>query len=288
MDFAGGRLMSVPTNGFEWAPGGQAPAPGRFIRRDFLVRRAGPQREITLPDDLCLDFARLDAGKEAILKFASRYGVLRPWGDHFHRTPESPAEYGERLSEWRYEIGQIKTTLDLLYAAENQDKSVAQKLLSPLTSKIKPSVASPLRRPRFLTGNLIDDAYAVVVETINLGICPVYRFDRDCHIPGCGFKECEKWADTTYAQVRRTNGRREIVLVQSSLITTLWLQLATFVVGQRKLKKCEAPDCDQYMDVTDSPRPASRRMHAHCEERIKKKRYRERQKATIHAAGFVT
>jgi hypothetical protein len=84
-------------------------------------------------------------------------------------------------------------------------------------------------------------------------------------------------SDDTRAALRRSKGGELFLVTESStLLKTLWLQFAASVVGQRKVKKCAAPDCGLYMDVTTSKHPAARRMHPHCEERLKKRRYRGR------------
>lgn len=48
----------------------------------------------------------------------------------------------------------------------------------------------------------------------------------------------------------------------------------------RDLKRCEAPDCGQYIDLSDSPRPGARRFHKACEERMRKRRQRAKTKET--------
>lgn len=75
----------------------------------------------------------------------------------------------------------------------------------------------------------------------------------------------------------REGGTPDLKVRASDLITTVWLQLAELVCGQRKLKKCEALDCGQYLDVTDFKRPGAHRMHHACEERLRKRKLRERQ-----------
>jgi hypothetical protein len=74
-------------------------------------------------------------------------------------------------------------------------------------------------------------------------------------------------------------GPPELVVTSNNLGKVLWLQFAGAVAGQRKVKRCEAPDCGRYMDVTESMRPGARRMHESCMERLKKQRYRDKKRS---------
>ena len=72
-----------------------------------------------------------------------------------------------------------------------------------------------------------------------------------------------------------SEGRDPMLVINPlDLKRALWLQLASVIAGQRKVKKCEDPKCPSpYIDVTNSARPGARRMHGHCAERVRKERY---------------
>ena len=177
------------------------------------------------------------------------------------------------------ELVTFQQAIELWYRAREGDARWIRRFCDPLYrqgSFPEDSDAAWLDLPITFPQNPLTLAREIVVTTINRKLSPKIKYQAECVKPGCGFKRMGRLGSSTRGTLRQTNnGSVDLVIVSNDLITTVWLQFATGVSGRRRVKKCEAPDCGAYMDVTDSPRPGARRMHKHCEERLKKRRYRE-------------
>ena len=278
IDLIASRRSEVPINGFEWVRGVRALRADFSAPDLFLVARPGPTMEIQIPEDLYLEFAQLTPEPDPILSFARRYGRLRVIGNHFHRDDNEP-EDGEQFFDWQIEVNRLKAALDLWYGAASKNVAWVRRFLDPIGPNRKKGNPWLLDLPMVRNDDPLELAQAIVISTLNIRLTPATGFDHACFVPGCGFPGGQKWTDSTYAYVRKSRGHQpELVLASSNLVKALWLQFASAVAGQRKVKKCEAPDCGRYMDVSISPRPGACRMHPRCEERLKKKRYRDRKK----------
>jgi hypothetical protein len=67
----------------------------------------------------------------------------------------------------------------------------------------------------------------------------------------------------------------------TSLLSAIWLQFAEWVTGTRVVRPCER--CHQLMDITESPRRRSKRMHQRCSLAGRMARYRLRKKTEATA-----
>jgi hypothetical protein len=275
-------IPSRPVNGFKWVKGLRSSA-GSMVESVFLVPRSGSYTEVEMPKDLHLRFAELAPDKEGILSFAQQYGPLRYIGSHFHPVGQQRWKEGEELSGWQLEIRRFKIVHDLWFSAKSlKGLSITRKLLEQIPKR---KTAEPwvVVVPEFASENSPQQvAKEIVVTTINAGLTPGFEQGNwDCLFPGCGARGpgARPFHDYTRAFLRASKlGLPDVVVVPTNLIKALWLQCASMVAGQRRVTKCEAPDCGRYMDVTTSPHPGACRMHSWCAERWRKRRYREKQR----------
>lgn len=272
--------LIVPIEGFEWVEGIEFANPAFSPTGRFLVARPGPTKKVpSFAEDLYVDFANLRATPKEIVKFANRNGGLRHIGRHFHRADSLDPAMGECWDrDWTLELTVFQQAIELWYRVREGDARWIRKFCDQLyrsfdqDSDADWSLAVPLTLPQ----NPLALAREIVVATINQKLSPEIRYQAECAKPGCSFRRRGHLGSSTRGRLRAAdNGTVDLVILSNDLITTVWLQFATGVSGRRRVKKCEAPDCGAYMDVTDSPRPGARRMHKHCEERLKKRRYRE-------------
>jgi hypothetical protein len=284
VDLASSWPLHVPARGFECVKGAQVIStkaratadsePGLLLRPgSFLVPIAGRQKEVSVPEDLYLEFA--DLKRDDIIDFANRFGTLRVSGEHFHREPGMQPCIGEPIEVWIRETDRFKAAINLWYEAKNGTRQTVRRLLSSI---LDPNVGTELRPPTRFFDDPMEHAREIVINTINRGMSPNQMPDRPCALPECN-SEAMHWIDATRAWLRTHKGADpDLVIISTNLIKTLWTQFASLVAGKRKLKRCEADDCrlGGYMDVTDSERPGARRMHPTCAERLKKREYRRR------------
>jgi hypothetical protein len=170
------------------------------------------------------------------------------------------------------EIHRLRDGLDLWFAATNRDHVSVRRILDP----IKRGGPFALILPAVRSEDELEYAKQIVVTSANIRLSPSTSWNPPCHLAGCAFGETHRWMDSTLARIRTLNAGHELVIAASNLLKVIWLQFAAYIVGQRRVKRCEAPDCARYMDVTGSKRPGARRFHPQCEERFKKQRYRKR------------
>jgi len=270
----------LPKHGFEWVEGFEVQDNLR-IHDVFLSPRPGPVGHIDFPVDLYADFANLTAAQDRILDFANKYGSLHALGDHFHQIGDEQPGQGDSLSGWRYQLKCFHETLDLWFRANMGDSKYVRHRCRPLYDWRPGDTWIFAMHPtgyREYHADPIELARRVVILTTNQRLSATLRPRPDCRLPGCTFQgHVPDFTSHTRATLRANKKGVNLVVTSTDLLTTVWLQFAAYIAGERKLKKCAAPDCPHpYMDVTDSPRPAAKRMHRRCEERLRKRRYRQR------------
>ena len=277
LDLTSFSASYVPVAGFDWVEGyctWHADYPYAIVA---LVHRPGDFRTIPVKDDLYVEFGNLRDTREEMLKFAECYGCLGIPARHFHRAADQAAQSGEDLADWSIHLRRFKTALDLWYCAKARDRFGVRRILEPLQPNRKHEEPFLLHCPPFPVSDPMRFAREIVVNTINWELAPAAHNDPACSAPGCTYRGYSgMWGDFTRAALMSNNDRLDLRIASNNLLKTLWLQFAASVAGQRKVKQCEAPDCGRYMDVTNSKRPGARRMHPKCEERIKKRRHREK------------
>ena len=277
-----------PADGLDWFPGVRTSRrrPFQLVKDVFLLaERRNPWTEVELPSDLHLTFSALRPEPKSILGFAQNYGLLKLVGSHFHPEGDLDPQDGEAFSDWKFEICRHRTVQELWHAA-NDPKGLAltmrfleqiPKLNAEWPRQYNSQPLIVVRKPA-RTDNVIELARDIVVCTINAALTPNIDRSARCVFPGCGVSEVQEGLDYTEAVLRqRVSDRQlELVVTPTNLKKALWLQVAGMVAGQRVVKKCQAPDCGGYMDVTTSQHPGARRMHPWCAERLRKRRYRQR------------
>jgi hypothetical protein len=291
VDLVASWPLYLPGGGFELVEGVQIPVPDIRHQSTFLVpRRAarGAEKTITIPEDLWEKFCSLTP--ETVLDFANRYGTLRAFGEHFHHPSDMRPLEGEPLENWLFEVTLFRAVLDLWDECQHGTSSKVSRVLE---SALKPKkirwqahewTFRPLDSlpPEAGVDSPIEQAKRIVIYTINKELGPVQHYRLRCALTGCKYDS--RWAEVDSTRVELRGGRGQtvpqLVIISENLIKTLWMQLASLVTGNRKLKKCEAPDCRQYIDVTKSGHPKARRMHDSCAERWRKRRYRDRRRQT--------
>jgi hypothetical protein len=278
VDLTIARPCRVPVSGFAVVEGVWSYGPKYQRHGLFLVPLPGPSRRVRIPDDAYLEFAELTKLDE-IRDFSCRYGPLRIDKYHFHRVATGEPEMGERISDWLHEAQRLRDTLNLWDAYRKKNHQWIRRFLEPVFSgQRRWSLNRPVKCPE----DPIQCAEKVIITTVSMSLSPCDRWEPPCCFPGCGYTDGQVRTDSTYACLQSVEGGSpEFVVGSSNLSKTLWLQAAGAVAGQRKVKKCEAPDCGRYMDVTSSSRPGGRRMHESCSERLKKQRYRKKKRRQL-------
>jgi hypothetical protein len=276
----------VPT-GVSWVAGVRTfgTRPNQLLRDVFLVPERGqPWTEAELPSDLHLRFAELVLEPAAILKFAEQYGCLTLIGSHFHPDDDPESNEGDALSDWCFEITRHKLVQELWQASqERKNPARVQRLINAIPAINETWSHKNKRRLLAVPVEEIKDPFAlardIAILTINSALSCEFYPESNCTWPGCGARPHRSYHDFTQALLRYDgHSRPELVVIPSNLSKALWLQSAGMVAAQRIVKKCEAPDCGRYMDVTMSQHPSACRMHSWCAERLRKRRYRARQK----------
>jgi hypothetical protein len=284
MDTAALKLLEsgyteIPVNGFEWVDGFEAWHEDLKFHGAFLAPCPGPVRVVKVYDEVYLEVDKLQIEKEAVMRFANAHGQLSLKGSHFHRADNGASARGTSWNDWKFELQRFKATFTLWNQIEHREigniRRFVEKQKKALTHPGDPvRLQLPIRWPM----DPLEFARAMVLRTINFGIAPELTAGETCKLSECGFVSHNDNYSYPSAVVLERNGSLDLVVTGSDLKKTAWLQLAELVCGQRKIKKCEAPDCQLYMDVTGSKRPGARRMHRTCEERLRKQTLRDRQR----------
>jgi hypothetical protein len=273
----------VPNGGYVWCEGRSGPwsVPSRFLISNTAVR-AGSRRPsssphpVDIPPDLYLTFAHLPRTPEAALKFANAYGRLGLIPRHFH-APNTAVTLGECWSDWVEEISQFGTCLEAWFVAQTQDEARMDRFMR-----------SHGWRRLISSDNRIVAAKLILLGHINAKLQPQRIQPEPCFRPSCQTvgTQVKLTPFVTYAlnfalSEGPTLATTSIVarLQATALVSRLWLQLAELVTGSRYLRQCEK--CQQWMDISDSPRKGSKRMHERCSLALRMARYRRKKANSI-------
>jgi hypothetical protein len=267
----------VPIRGFNLVKG-EVWYSGIKMPGVFLVALEGGRQRSVVPRDLYVKFSQVSDADSAVA-FANGFGNLTSSAKHFHRDDGAP-ETGEPLDDWLLWSATVREVIDLWYESMGDRRKASRRIQSLLKRE---KMGAFLQFPPPID-DPIEYARTIALLTINYGLAPVEYHPQ----PPCGFPKCSSalgvdGADDTRAELQWRPGRTsapQLAIVSTNLLKNLFVQLASFIEGERKLIRCEAPDCGQYVDVTDSAHPNARRMHDRCEERLRKRRSRERQRAS--------
>jgi hypothetical protein len=265
-----------PPNGFEWIEGCRivrSPLNGHFEKAApdanssaFLRPRPwkGDWKQVAIPDDLYLRFSGIKPTREGIIEFAETYGSLNKWGCQtpFRRQDTRGYDEGESLSEWELTIGTLKAATDLWFSALHRDRFEVERLCRVVKKSWDVRAPGVLVWPgEEYKDDFFGFARAAVISTVNRELNTGDIYNRE--------------NDAVHTLVGATKAGAVLRMIPTNLRKALWLQFTSYIVGDRTVKRCEAPDCPMpLMDVTNSKRPGARRMHEQCQERMRKRRWR--------------
>jgi hypothetical protein len=237
------------------------------------------------PEDVYLAFLGLADDPDGVVAFANRYGHFGLPRTHFHVGDS--VRFGETWSDWSNEIQLFQSCFDLWEAAVAGDMKRIRHLFQTVSLEISSAVKlaePPIRR------NLVALARYAVVRQVNMRLAAgVTRHpSKACNIDGCPHQNfrptVEPHATFTLAFSIDTTGAVQIqpkVAPSFALISSIWFQFANIVTGERRIRRCEAPDCGKWMDVTGCDRPGARRLHPECSRRWRMKRWRENSRTDL-------
>jgi hypothetical protein len=260
----------VPTGGFAWVEGRTGPS---ATHSRFLIPQSTAFASQETPTDLYLQFARLEPTPEAALEFANRYGRLGLVERHFH-SPHTEVQFAECWSDWLAEIKQFRTCLEGWFLAAEDDRGALVSFLRDHDWRILVASDGP-----WLTAQL------KILSQINEKLNPMRVLPEACFLKRCNRDRLPKVTPfVTYhvnhaTRLGQPTGRHDDIIARvmpTALLTAIWLQFAEWVTGSRVVRKCEK--CQQWMDITESPRKGAKRMHARCSLALRMARYRRKKK----------
>ncbi len=274
------RLISA--GGMEIVDGREVSEDGQVLEGQYLVWLPGEYVNVILPDDLWQHFARIES-PAAALKFATKWGSLDA-ASHFHRSANMQSAEGDRVSLWLREAAHFRAVMELWYDSHDLSEERLRRQLALVMGLSEFSVE------QLSEGNILQRASkriadeparlvrAAVVRIINIKLGRRNLLGRACGVHGCEEgPEAPRFGDTTHCWIRTSrNGDFDLCITPESLLKTLWLQLASVVVGNKVTVRCQAPDCPfgGRIDVTDKQRKAAWKMHPECRDRLKKQKKR--------------
>jgi hypothetical protein len=198
------------------------------------------------------EFAGLE-GKQAILEFATRYGVL------FNRYSlnDSIAEKGTyrsvgassgtALKVWEREIEDMRILVDLWDTINNNrivdlkqvvywiDRQAEYRVRTPKRNTINESLTLPGVPHRFREGDLLLPARYALQREINKRLSNEVS-ESDVYKIAC--VPCVVW---------NADGSQTLTIMPPNLLGAMWLQFAQFASGAYQLKRC--PGCERYFQA---------------------------------------
>jgi hypothetical protein len=273
----------VPSNGFSWVSGNYGGSAGPVFKDKFLQRNQGVDTVVPLAADTYLDLISCDGNEPSFLEFAAKHGPLGCPRIHFHESEtDLRQKRGEELSRWRFEWKRLRVWFEMFHLIKEQKESALRRLIQ--------------------SDDELADAFAGYGKGAKLlDICPGHlvrivneRMEQEIYRPAasCFVLECQRNSGGgIYDGVIETLGGVSYQLTWESrrrhfttklrahrLIGALWLQFSELIAGERTIRRCEAPDCGKWMDISDVARKGSKRMHDRCSLRLRMRRYRDKGK----------
>jgi hypothetical protein len=243
----------VPSRGFAWVDGQTGPD---ATLSSFLIPQSITGASQEVPLDLYLQFAKLELTPEAALEFANRYGRLGLVKRHFH-SAQTAVQSAECWSDWLTEIKQFRTCHEGWFLAAADDRE-------PLVSFLRD------HHWRIVDGPWLT-AQCRILSQINEKLNPLRVWPEPCFLKTCNGNLLPRLTPfVTYylnhvTRLGQPTGRRDAIAAHvrpTALLSAIWLQFAELVTGSRVVRKCEK--CQQWMDITESPRKGAKRMHERC------------------------
>ena len=181
-------------------------------------------------------------------------------------------EYAECWLDWEQEITQFKTCLEAWFLTLGQDRNALLNFMR-----------QHRWRTHFGPKNLFVEAKCKIILDVNTRLSPVPDFPEACYLKRCAQDQLRagKLPSVAYqlsfslSDATTSNGTPIVpLLVATSVVSAIWLQLAELMISRRVVRQCER--CHQYMDITDSPRRGAKRMHERRSLAARMARYRQK------------
>jgi hypothetical protein len=261
----------VPSGGFAWVEGRTGPD---GTLSSFLLPKSTTGTCQKIPEDLYLQFAKLELTPEAALEFANLYGRLGSVKRHFH-SAETAVQSGECLDDWLAEIRGLQTCLKGWSLAAGDDRKALVSFLRDHDWLIDGTSDGP-----WLTAQIR------ILSQINEKLNPLPLLSEPCFRKTCKGNPLSPLTPfVTYClnyviRPGQPTGRHDAIAAHvrpTALLSAVWLQFAELVTGSRVIRKCEK--CQQWMDITESPRKGAKRMHERCSLAVRMARYRRKKKS---------
>jgi hypothetical protein len=271
----------IPVNGFQWVSGEHGARRGTAFQNRFLRPIAGGSKIEPLDTEAYLEFAELDSSEESLLGFAIKHGALGCARVHFH-LPDNPVaqQSGETITDWLHEAGELRRWFEIW-------NMIAERKSRALMQHIRADDYFDEYAERAMEGDrLLSSLRSRVVNRINEKMEPseYHRPDgcflgqcRRNNIPGSVISERLGGVRYLLEYDRKKSGSTVRSQVQAQrLLSAIWLQFAEYVSGSRTIRRCEAPDCQRWMDISDTARKGAKRLHDRCSTRLRMQRYRQK------------
>lgn len=276
------RLGWVCLDGYRWINGRSGP---KGQPNGFLFPRGPKGRLGPVSDEAYLEFAALDGSPESVLEFAGRHGRLGTGWEHFH-SDETPMQWGESWSTWALSIQLFKDAFSIWDCIAAQDERQLHRVIAsnPNQEVYRFRAQEKIERHGV---TLVDAALAILVEKINAKIGAGRKMKGvpfGCFIPGCQAGEANQrkvvfpgsLSYTLKWSANRGRAKVKPQIVPANLQTAIWFQFSQLVTGEREVRPCQV--CGKLMDITDTARKGSKRMHERCSLAKRMQRYRAKLK----------
>lgn len=254
------RLDGQPGPTPQWVLTDGVPLGGRYRFKDYAPLRTHPA--------LFREFAGLEPAREAILRFAARYGWLGEPAGLFPLQPRrgtSLVGTGEPFALWVKEITamceavrlwqllQAKDTKTLGQSIRWEGDRVVYRGLRGGTILASPD-HHPSRLDEWRRGDVRGPATVYAQQVINEHLKPRAspRLLREGQPP-----------------------RLRLYFVPHTLIGALWLQLARAVDGEKAYRRCRRTGCGKFIEISRDT-TGSRADRSYCSDACRSGAYRER------------
>lgn len=278
------RLGWVCLDGYQWIEGRSGP---KGQRNGFLFPRGRKTRFGPVSDEAYLEFAALDGSPESALAFAGRHGRLGVEWEHFH-SDDTPMQWGESWSAWDLHIQLFKDAFSIWDCIAARDERRLKRLIASSPNSNLGIYELHARSVMERHGvSFLDAMLEALVREINMNIGAGRKMKSiplNCFVPGCKAGETQKKkvvfpGSVSYRlkwSVSRGRVRVEPQIAPANLKAAIWLQFSRLVSGERTVRRCEV--CGEWMDITETARRGSKRMHERCSLASRMRRYRAKLK----------
>ena len=231
-------------------------------RATWLTSDAGSVRVTSCKDafDVCREFAALQKPDD-VFSFAAAHGWL---GIAENVVTGTTLAVGERIARWLHEAKAMAELLDWWELAQSKNIGALGKRIHVDFGKHDDG-----RRLRFDYQRL--RGWLWHVESMDPAFFQKLKKDDYVRMAEAFLilfvnKKLAKSALVTPAALL-VGSQVTIKLRPRNLLGSMWCYALQMISKERVLRKCAAPDCGTYMDITECARPGSKRFHSACAHR---------------------